>query len=93
MAGTWKDKKTKDLFEAILMLENKKECENFFRDLCTLGEIKAMAERWQVAQMANEKIPYRKIAKKTGASTATVTRVAHWLHHGEGGYQLVLKRL
>ncbi len=93
MAERWKDKKTRDLFGAILTLKNKKECERFFRDLCTLSEIKAMAERWQVAKMADEEIPYRRIAKETGASTATVTRVAHWLHHGEGGYQLVLKRL
>lgn len=88
----WKDPNMKDLFKAVLKLKTVGECERFFRDLCTLSELKAMTERWQVAKMANDKVPYRKIAAKTGASTATVTRVAHWLHHGEGGYQLVLKR-
>ena len=93
MSEDWKNSETEALFKAVLKLKTKGECEKFFRDLCTLSELKAMGERLVVAKMANDKIPYRKIASKTGASTATVTRVAHWLHHGEGGYKLVLKRL
>jgi len=89
---SWKNKRTKNLFKAMLLLKNEKECERFFRDLCTLSEINAMAERWEVVNQLNEGVPYRRIAQMTGASTATITRVAHWLHHGEGGYQLVLKR-
>lgn len=83
----------KDLFSAMLALKTQDECKKFFRDLCTLSELKAMSERWQVAQQVKKDIPYRTIAKKTGSSTATITRVAHWLNHGMGGYQLVLHRL
>ena len=82
-----------ELFEAMLTLESREECARFFRDLCTLSELKAMTERWQVAKQVDQAIPYRTISENTGASTATVTRVAHWLHHGEGGYRLVLDRL
>ena len=93
MSEDWKNSSAEELFEAVLKLKTKSECAKFFRDLCTLSELKAMGERLTVAKLANEKISYREIAKQTGASTATVTRVAHWLHHGEGGYKLVLKRL
>lgn len=86
-------KQTDELFKAILAMKSIKECRAFFRDLCTLSEIKAMTERLQAAKMINKNIPYRKISKKTGSSTATVTRVAHWLHHGMGGYELALNRL
>lgn len=81
------------LFKAILSLKTIQECKIFFRDLCTLSEIEAMVERFQVAKMVNKNIPYREISKKTGSSTATVSRVAFWLHHGMGGYRLVLERL
>ncbi|MEK9165923.1 MAG: YerC/YecD family TrpR-related protein [Patescibacteria group bacterium] len=86
-------KQATKLFEAILSLKSAKECKAFFRDLCTLSEIKAMVERFQVAKMVKNNVPYREISKKTGSSTATVTRVAHWLHHGMGGYNLVLDRM
>lgn len=81
-----------ELFETVLTLKNKAECKKFFRDLCTLSELESMAERFAVAKMVNQNIPYREICKKTGSSTATITRVAHWLHHGKGGYKLVLAR-
>ncbi|HCW32600.1 MAG: hypothetical protein UT36_C0001G0162 [Candidatus Peregrinibacteria bacterium GW2011_GWF2_39_17] len=83
----------RNLYQAILKLKTTEECERFFRDLCTLSELKAMSERWEVAKQVNKNIPYRLISEKTGASTATVTRVAHWLHYGMGGYALMLKRL
>lgn len=89
----WQGPDAKALFKAFLKLKTPAEVAKFMRDLGTLSEIGAMAERWQVVQRLNKGMPYRKIAKETGASTATVTRVAHWLHHGEGGYRLVLKRL
>lgn len=88
-----KNQSLKELYEAILKLESADECKKFFRDLLTLSEINSMVERFKVAQMVSEGIPYREISKKTGSSTATITRVAHWLHHGEGGYKLVLKKL
>lgn len=86
-------KSVKDLFGAIASLETPAQCKNFLRDLCTLAEIEAMAERLSVARLLDKNISYREIGKKTGASTTTVTRIAHWLHHGMGGYKLVLKRL
>ena len=85
-------KKYDALFKAMLQLKSVDECRKFYRDLCTMAELKAMAERWEVVQLLLAGIPYREISKQTGASTATVTRVAQWLNHGEDGYKLVLKR-
>ncbi len=82
----------RELFDAILSLESRSEVEAFFRDLCTLSELEAMAHRWQVARLLEEGLPYVEIAERTGASTTTVTRVAHWLRHGEGGYRQALDR-
>ena len=82
-----------NLYKAVLQLSNAEECANFLRDLCTVSEIRAMAERLEVAKQVEEGTPYRTINKNTGVSTATITRVAHWLHHGMGGYELVLARL
>ena len=82
----------RELFNAILALESRTELERFFRDLCTLSELEAMAHRWQVAQLVDRGLPYLEISERTGASTTTVTRVAHWLKHGEGGYRLALDR-
>jgi TrpR-related protein YerC/YecD len=82
----------RELFNAILALESRAELERFFRDLCTLSELEAMAHRWQVAQLVDRGLPYLEISDRTGASTTTVTRVAHWLKHGEGGYRLALDR-
>ncbi len=81
------------LLDAIVALRDRDECARFFRDLCTLPELNALAERWEVAQRLAEQVPYRQISEITGASTATITRIAHWLHHGEGGYRLALERL
>lgn len=89
----WTNKKTDELFKAILSLKSIEECERFFRDILTLEEIREITARWQVAQMINEGLSYREIADKTKISTSTITRVAHWLHHGEDGYKLVLSKL
>lgn len=83
----------KQLFDVILKLKNVTECQQFFRDLCTLSELKDMSERFQVAKMVYDRKTYREIREKTGSSSATITRVAHWLHHGMGGYKLVLERM
>lgn len=83
----------KELFTAISGLATPEECKKFLRDLCTLSEIKGMTERFQVAKRILNKESYRNISEATGASTTTVTRVAHWLHHGMGGYNLVLKKM
>jgi TrpR-related protein YerC/YecD len=81
-----------DLFEAITTLEGADEVERFLRDLCTLSELEAMAHRWEVVKLLDERLPYQEISRRTGASTTTVTRVAHWLRHGEGGYRTALDR-
>lgn len=86
------NKGLKELYEGVLKLKNVEECKKFFRDLCTIAELNSMAERLTVMKMIDQNIPYRQISKKTGSSTATITRVAHWLHHGKGGYKLILER-
>ncbi|KKP38858.1 MAG: phosphoribosylformylglycinamidine synthase subunit PurS [Candidatus Peregrinibacteria bacterium GW2011_GWF2_33_10] len=88
-----KTKEMKKLYEAILTLKTTKECEAFFRDLCTLSEMKEMGERFEVVRRVYKGETYRFINEKTGVSTATITRVAHWLNHGMGGYKLVLERM
>ena len=82
-----------ELFEAIAKLESQEEVQIFCRDLCTLAELEAMAHRWEVVRLLEQGLPYVEIANRTGASTTTVTRVAHWLRHGEGGYRLALDRM
>jgi TrpR-related protein YerC/YecD len=89
----WTNDETTALFEAVLTLETVDEAEQFFRDLCTLRELGEMASRWQVARLLARGIPYREISDETGASTATVTRIAQWLRHGTGGYRMMLDRL
>jgi TrpR-related protein YerC/YecD len=89
----WVTDEIEELSEAIAGLRSVEETESFLRDLCTIGELEAMAHRWRVAQLLDQGLPYHEIARRTGASTTTVTRVAQWLRHGEGGYRLALDRL
>jgi TrpR-related protein YerC/YecD len=89
---SWRTKELKDLSEAILELRSQDEVERFLRDLCTIAELEAMGHRWAVARLVDRGLPYLEVAQKTHASTTTVTRVAHWLRHGEGGYRLALDR-
>ena len=88
-----KDNQTVSLYRAILSLKTVPECQQFFRDLLTIEEITELSKRWQAVGLLDRGNPYRLIAQKTGLSTTTVARVAHWLNHGEGGYQLALKRI
>jgi TrpR-related protein YerC/YecD len=81
-----------DLADAVLALRNRDEARRFLRDLCTLGELEALAHRWQIAQLVASGRSYLDIADAVHTSTATVTRVAHWLRHGAGGYELALER-
>jgi TrpR-related protein YerC/YecD len=90
---TWRDEAASELFGAILRLETLDEASAFFRDLCTLGELHDMAQRWAVVRMLDRGLHYAEISSRTGASTATITRIAQWLHHGEGGYLRALERL
>lgn len=79
------------LFTAVLSLRNQEECDAFFEDICTLSEVKAMAQRLEVAKMLNEGENYNNIAKITGASSTTVSRVNRCLHYGAGGYVNVME--
>lgn|GEM_PF-124164 len=88
-----KDKSIDRLFEAILLLETVEECYRFFEDLGTVAEIKAFAQRFEVASMLMEKKTYREIHNKTGASEATISRVNRALFYGADGYKLILERL
>lgn len=88
----WLTDETRDLLKAIVSLRTVEEAERFLRDLCTLSELEALSHRWQAAQLLDRGLPYLEVSRLTGASTTTVTRVAHWLRHGEGGYRLVLDR-
>lgn len=83
----------KELFEAVLRLKNTDEATKFFRDLLTIAELKESANRWQVVKLLSQGKTYGAIAKRLSISTATVTRVAHWLHHGLGGYRIIANRI
>ena len=80
------------LFESILSLENKEECYKFFEDLCTVNELLSLSQRYEVAAMLSAKKTYLEIADKTGASTATISRVNRSLNYGNDGYELVFSR-
>jgi TrpR-related protein YerC/YecD len=82
-----------DLFEAILTLKTQEECYQFFEDICTINELKSLAQRLEVAKMLEEKKTYADIQQLTGASTATISRVNKCLSYGSDGYKLVLDRL
>lgn len=81
------------LFDAILSLESKEECYDFFEDLCTVNELLSLSQRFEVASMLRNHKTYLEIAEKTGASTATISRVNRSLSYGNDGYQLVFERL
>jgi len=89
----WHTESLDELLETILRLDNADEARAFFRDLCTVSELDALAQRWSVVRLLEQGMPYQEVSRRTGASTTTVTRVAHWLKRGEGGYRLALSRL
>jgi len=82
-----------DLFNAVLALRDKKECRKFFDDICTPAEIEAMVDRWQVAKLLVQDIPYRTISERTNVSLATVTRVARCLFNENSGYKMIIERM
>jgi TrpR-related protein YerC/YecD len=90
---TWLTDDTRELLDAIVSLDDVDEAADFLRDLCTLGELRDMSQRWAVVRLLDAGMHYGEISRTTGASTATITRIASWLHHGEGGYRRMLDRL
>ncbi len=80
-------------FQAVLQLETVEECYDFFEDVATVTEMRALSQRFQVAKMLKEGYTYQVIEERTGASTATISRVKRFLHYGAGGYETVLNRI
>ena len=81
------------LFQAILTLRNEEECYTFFEDVCTVNELLSLSQRYEVAKMLREKKSYLEFAERTGASTATISRVNRSLNYGNDGYDLVFERI
>ena len=81
------------LFDAILSLENREECYTFFEDVCTVNELLSLSQRFEVTKMLRDHKTYLDIAEKTGASTATISRVNRSLNYGNDGYDMVFKRM
>ncbi len=88
-----KDELNDQLCEAVLVLENVEECYQFFEDICTISELKALAQRLEVARMLKDGHTYDDIVERTGASTATISRVKRCLNYGADGYNIILERL
>src|SRR5438552_9965801 len=92
-ADDWRSGDVEELIAAVLRLDDADEAARFLRDLCTLGELHDLAQRWAVVRRLDAGEHYAAISRETGASTATITRIASWLNHGEGGYRDALRRL
>lgn len=88
-----KKEKNDSLYKAILLLDNEEECYNFFQDLCTVSEMRSMEQRFEVANLLNDGLIYNDIVEKTGASSATISRVNRSLINGSGGYESILGKI
>ena len=88
-----KTPEVEQLFKGMLCLKSVEECYEFFEDICTINELLSLSQRFEVARMLREKKTYLEIAEKTGASTATISRVNRSLNYGNDGYDMVLDRL
>lgn len=93
MSRSSKKKERDLLYDAILTLKDKEECKRFFRDLCTISELRAMEQRFEVARLLSEGMIYNDILALTGASSATISRVNRSLLYGEGTYEEILPRI
>lgn len=89
----WMNKDTDSLFRAVLSLDNLAESRRFFRDLLTEDEIDEFSRRWKAAKLLEDNVPYSRIEKETGMSSATIARVSKWLNSGMNGYKTVLNRI
>jgi len=93
MSKSIRTKAVERLFEAVISLRNNEECYTFFEDICTVNELLALSQRFEVAIMLREQKTYLEIQEKTGASTATISRVNRSLNYGNDGYDMVLERI
>ena len=93
MSKNVRTKEVDALFDAVLSLKDREECYLFFGDVCTINELLSLSQRFEVAKMLMDKRTYLDISEKTGASTATISRVNRSLNYGNDGYDMVFKRL
>ncbi|MDD4364212.1 MAG: YerC/YecD family TrpR-related protein [Synergistales bacterium] len=93
MTERWKDRLTDQLCRSFLALKDSEEVYSFLEDIATIGEIRALSQRLEVARLLSEGYTYPQIAQQTGASTATISRVKKFLEYGADGYKLVLGRM
>lgn len=93
MVKIGKKVKNDSLYKAILKLQTEEECYDFFQDLCTVSELRSMEQRFEVASLLNQGLIYNEILEKTGASSATISRVNRSLSYGSGGYETVFRRM
>jgi TrpR-related protein YerC/YecD len=88
----WISESTRELAAAVASLRDAEETLRFLRDLCTVNELREFAARWEVARLLDQGTSYHEISERTGASSATISRVNQWLRYGRDGYRLVLDR-
>ena len=88
----WLTESTRELASAVAALRDEDEALRFLRDLCTVNELREFAARWEVARLLDEGVSYHDISERTGASSATISRVNQWLRYGRDGYRLILDR-
>ena len=93
MVKIGKKVKNDSLYKAILKLQTEEECYDFFQDLCTISELRSMEQRFEVASLLSQGLIYNEILEKTGASSATISRVNRSLSYGSGGYETVFRRM
>lgn len=93
MVKIGKKEKSELLYRAILQLRDEQECYDFFQDLCTVSELRSMEQRFEVASLLDDGMIYNDILERTGASSATISRVNRCLHYGAGGYKIIVPRL
>ena len=93
MVKIGKKEKSDQLYKAILQLKDEQECYDFFQDLCTVTELRAMEQRFELAKLLNDGLIYNDILEKTGASSATISRVNRSLNYGMGAYRIIFDRM
>ena len=93
MVKIGKKEKSDQLYKAILMLKDEQECYDFFQDLCTVSELRSMEQRFEVASLLDDGMIYNEILERTGASSATISRVNRSLLNGAGGYESILEKM
>lgn len=88
----WLNEEIRALADALVAMRSGDEALRVLRDLCTINELNDLGQRWHVARLLDAGVSYHEISERTGASSATISRVAQWLHHGRDGYRLLIDR-